>query len=66
MAVRDECIRHERPDSLDERLALIAEFADALTDFLSGDGWHLADSIRAVARGTRSVDEARAEVERLH
>lgn len=47
----DECTRHVQVDILDERLAWIEKTADALTDFLGGEGWALAYGIKKVAKG---------------
>lgn len=41
-----------------ERLAGIAKLADALTDFLSGEGWSIAYAIEKVAQGAWTLDEA--------
>ena len=48
-----------------ERLASIARLADALTDFLSGDGWSLASGIRSIAQGDRTVAEVTAELDEM-
>ena len=39
-------------------LEAIARFADALTDTLSGDSWHLAYAIREMAEGRMTPTEA--------
>lgn len=46
-------------------LAKIAEYADGLTDFLSGEGWSLAHCIREMAKGELSPEEADARMEEL-
>lgn len=49
-----------------ERLAAIAKLADALTDFLSGDGWSLASGIRSIAQGKETPAEVFAELEEMY
>ncbi len=44
-----------------ERLAAIQKLADALGDYLPGDTWHLAHTIKQLAEDTVTVAEALAE-----
>lgn len=44
--------------TLDERLFWIEKTADALTDFLGGEGWSLAYAIKKVAQCEWSTAEA--------
>lgn len=44
-----------------ERLAAIQKLADALGDYLPGDAWHLAHTIKQLAEDTVTVAEALAE-----
>lgn len=44
-----------------ERLAAIQKLADALGDYLPGDAWHLANTIKQLAEDTVTVAEALAE-----
>ena len=44
------------------RLRAIAELARALGEGLPGDGWHLANAIVELARGTKTIDDVREEL----
>lgn len=50
-------------DDWADRLAAIAQIADALMDSLPGDNWSLARAIEQIARGEQTPDEALAELE---
>jgi len=58
-------VREATPAEMAERLGTIAKLADALTDFLSGEGWSLAYGIRQIAEGKQTPAEVTAELEEM-
>ncbi|WP_406353224.1 hypothetical protein [Streptomyces sp. NBC_00658] len=56
----EECIAETETDrdAHAERLATAAKLAGALGDYLPGDGWHLAETIRRLCEGEITPEQA--------
>lgn len=56
----EECITETEADrdAHAERLATAAKLAGALGDYLPGDGWHLAETIRRLCEGEITPEQA--------